>query len=130
MASWIWVTDWNSEIAKPTASAVSSTGADSFAAIVMACSPSSTTIVSVMPISSGASRGRGVRTGGRTVAVGFTAPQSSSGPPPCRAGDAGQGCDGGSGQETLRAWGRLRRKRGRREGKEADHERERARADK
>ncbi|GGN83335.1 hypothetical protein GCM10010112_61600 [Actinoplanes lobatus] len=72
MASWIWVTDWKSETAKPTTRAVRSTGAAIFAAIVRACIASSTTIVSVMPISSGAGGERGVRDGGRSGAVRLT----------------------------------------------------------
>ena len=35
MNSWIWVIDWNSEIAKPMTSAVSRIGAESFSATSM-----------------------------------------------------------------------------------------------
>ena len=48
VASWICVTDWNSDTANPISSAVSRTGAPSFAASVMACSPSWTTWLSVI----------------------------------------------------------------------------------
>src|ERR1051325_9795135 len=55
VASWIWVTDWNREMAKPTARAVSRTGAHILAAMVMAPRPSSMIIVSVMFLCSGVS---------------------------------------------------------------------------
>ena len=45
--SWIWVIDWNREIANPTTSEVMSTGAESFAATSRPASPiSSTALVS------------------------------------------------------------------------------------
>jgi hypothetical protein len=78
VASWICVTDWNSEIAKPISSAVSSTGAHIFAATVMACMPNSTIIVSVMQASSGPGGMPGVREGRASVAVRFGRSEPSS----------------------------------------------------
>src|SRR3954447_22821931 len=48
VASWICVTDWNSETPKPMASAVSRIGAQSLAASSIACRPSSMTVWSFM----------------------------------------------------------------------------------
>src|SRR3954454_1799728 len=48
VASWIWVTDWKSEMPNPTASAVSRIGAHSLAARIMACRPISMTVWSFM----------------------------------------------------------------------------------
>jgi hypothetical protein len=50
VTSWICVIDWNSEMAKPTTSAVTSTGAPSFAATMSPCRPmSSTALASTHP---------------------------------------------------------------------------------
>src|SRR3954471_8432063 len=50
VCSWIWVAAWNSEIRKPTSSAVSRTGAATLAASIIVCSASSVTWVSVMAL--------------------------------------------------------------------------------
>ncbi|HWS33745.1 MAG TPA: S8 family peptidase [Actinoplanes sp.] len=56
--SWIWVTDWNSEMTKPTPRAVSRTGADIFAATVIDMKATSMTCASdiAIPLRSDVSR--------------------------------------------------------------------------
>src|SRR3954449_4046642 len=50
VCSWIWVAAWNSEIRKPTSSAVSRTGAATLAASIIVCSARSVTCASLMAL--------------------------------------------------------------------------------
>src|SRR5437870_2809556 len=75
VTSWIWVTDWNSEMARPTPRLVNRMGADTLATTTIICTAISITAVSVMW--SGALR----RSWGRRqdAAQGETADESQAG---------------------------------------------------